>query len=82
MLFFLFDSCRYFKTILFTMDENILESMAQYDQTYEVDEEEDDVLMRSYNFERPSTADQGDRGVCKLLHLKQDRDAVATIKHS
>ncbi|XP_078346621.1 katanin-interacting protein-like isoform X3 [Oculina patagonica] len=49
-------------TILFTMDEEILEAMAQYDQTYDGDEEDEDELLRSCYFERPSTADQGEEG--------------------
>ncbi|RMX37150.1 hypothetical protein pdam_00023677, partial [Pocillopora damicornis] len=47
-------------TIMFTMDEDILEAMAQYDQTYEGDEEDEDELLRSCYFERPSTADQAE----------------------
>ena len=42
------------------MDEEILDAMAYYDQTYELAEDEQDVLMYSGYFERPSTADRGD----------------------
>lgn len=49
-------------TILFTMDEEILEAMAQYDQTYDGDAEAEDELLRSCYFERPSTADLGEDG--------------------
>lgn len=45
------------------MDEAILEAMAQYDQTYDGDEEDEDELLRSCYFERPSTADLGEDGV-------------------
>ena len=45
------------------MDEEILEAMAQYDQTYEGDEEDEDELLRSCYFERPSTANQEEEGV-------------------
>ena len=51
------------QTILFTMDEEILEAMAQYDQTYDGNEEDEDELLRSCYFERPSTADQDEEGV-------------------
>ena len=51
------------QTILFTMDEEILEAMAQYDQTYDGNEEDEDELLRSCYFERPSTADQAEEGV-------------------
>lgn len=51
------------QTILFTMDEEILEAMAQYDQTYDGNEEDEDELLRSCYFERPSTADQEEEGV-------------------
>lgn len=49
-------------TILFTMDEEILETMAQYDQTYDGDVETEDELLRSCYFERPSTADLDEHG--------------------
>ena len=52
---------------MFTMDEDILEAMAQYDQTYEGDEEDEDELLRSCYFERPSTADQAEEGVRHAL---------------
>lgn len=55
--------CIYLQTILFTMDEEILEAMAQYDQTYDGDEEDEEELLRSCYFERPSTADLGEEGV-------------------
>ena len=45
------------------MDEEILEAMAQYDQTYDGNEEDEDELLRSCYFERPSTADQAEEGV-------------------
>lgn len=51
------------QTILFTMDDEILEAMAQYDQTYDGNEEDEDELLRSCYFERPSTADQDEEGV-------------------
>ena len=51
------------QTILFTMDEEILEAMAQYDQTYDGDVEDEDELLRSCYFERPSTADLDEQGV-------------------
>ena len=38
---------------MFTMDEDILEAMAQYDQTYEGDEEDEDELLGSCYFEQP-----------------------------
>ncbi|XP_015753722.1 PREDICTED: uncharacterized protein KIAA0556-like [Acropora digitifera] len=53
-------------TILFTMDEEILETMAQYDQTYDGDVETEDELLRSCYFERPSTADLDEHGVSLL----------------
>ena len=52
---------------MFTMDEDILEAMAQCDQTYEGDEEDEDVLLRGCYFERPSTADQAEEGVRHAL---------------
>ena len=52
---------------MFTMDEDILEAMAQYDQTYEGDEEDEDELLGSCYFERPSTADQAEEGVRHAL---------------
>ena len=55
------------QTILFTMDEEILEAMAQYDQTYDGNEEDEDELLRSCYFERPSTADQAEEGVSRQL---------------
>eukprot|EP00058_Branchiostoma_floridae_P025246 XP_002610736.1 hypothetical protein BRAFLDRAFT_126073 [Branchiostoma floridae] len=54
-------------TILFTMDEEILEAMAQYDETYEGDVEDFDEEEEA-PFERPSTADKG-----KQLKLQTDR---------
>ena len=48
------------QTILFTIDDDILDAMAHYDQTYELAEDEVDVLMYSGYFERPSTADRGE----------------------
>lgn len=69
-----FISIDFLKTILFTMDEEILEAMAQYDQTYDGDEEDEDELLRSCYFERPSTADLGEEGVsttqCVALKLR------------
>lgn len=56
----------FFQTILFTMDEEILEAMAQYDQTYDGDVETEDDLLRSCYFERPSTADLDEHGVSKF----------------
>lgn len=56
------------QTILFTMDEEILEAMAQYDQTYDGNEEDEDELLRSCYFERPSTADQAEEGVSIQLY--------------
>ena len=50
------------------MDEEILEAMAQYDQTYDGDEEDEDDLLRSSYFERPSTADQDEEGVSNTLN--------------
>ena len=41
--------------------------MAQCDQTYEGDEENEDVLLRGCYFERPSTADQAEEGVRHAL---------------
>ena len=55
---------------MFTMDEDILEAMAQYDQTYEGDEEDEDELLRSCYFERPSTADQAEEGVRHALLIR------------
>ncbi|XP_035694968.1 protein KIAA0556-like isoform X6 [Branchiostoma floridae] len=49
-------------TILFTMDEEILEAMAQYDETYEGDVEDYDEEEEA-PFERPSTADKGKQTV-------------------
>ena len=57
----------FLKTILFTMDEEILEAVAQYDQTYDGDEQDEDELLRSCYFERPSTADLGEEGVSNLI---------------
>lgn len=51
------------QTILFTMDEDILEAMAQYDQTFDGNDEDEDELLRSCYFERPSTANQDEEGV-------------------
>ena len=49
-----------FQTILFTVNEEILEAMAANDQTYEPDVDEDeDFLQTSNNFRRPVTADTG-----------------------
>ena len=48
---------------MFTMDEDILEAMAQCDQTYEGDEEDEEGCY----FERPSTADQAEEGVRHAL---------------
>ena len=48
---------------MFTMDEEILEAMAHYDQTYDGEEEDEDELLGSCYFERPSTADQAEEGV-------------------
>ena len=56
------------QTILFTMDEEILEAMAQYDQTYDGNEEDEDELLRSCYFERPTTADQAEEGVSLQLY--------------
>ena len=50
------------------MDEEILEAMAQYDQTYDGNEEDEDELLRSCYFERPSTADQDEEGVSIQLY--------------
>lgn len=73
-------------TIMFTMDEDILEAMAQYDQTYEGDEEDEDELLRSCYFERPSTADQaeeetsGDRPLTSAKqHIKKSEPASELI---
>ena len=52
---------------MFTMNEDILEAMARYDQTYEGDEEDEDELLVSCYFERPSTADQAEEGVRHAL---------------
>ncbi|XP_078693037.1 katanin-interacting protein-like isoform X5 [Branchiostoma floridae x Branchiostoma belcheri] len=49
-------------TILFTMDEEILEAMAQYDETYEGDVEDFDEEEEA-PFERPRTADKGKQTV-------------------
>lgn len=56
------------QTILFTMDEDILEAMAQYDQTYDGNDEDEDELLRSCYFERPSTANQDEEGVSIQLY--------------
>ena len=55
---------------MFTMDEDIQESMAQYDQTYEGDEEDEDELLGSCYFEQPSTADQAKEGVRHALLIR------------
>lgn len=62
------------------MDEEILEAMAQYDQTYDGDEEDEDELLRSCYFERPSTADQGEEGVSTLL-IRGRRGEYNTISY-
>jgi hypothetical protein len=41
------------------MDEEILNTMSFYDQTYEIPEDEES-LMYSTEYERPSTADKDD----------------------
>ncbi|XP_028395506.1 LOW QUALITY PROTEIN: protein KIAA0556-like [Dendronephthya gigantea] len=47
-------------TILFTVNEEILEAMAANDQTYEPDiDDDEDFLQTSNNFRRPVTADTG-----------------------
>lgn len=51
------------------MDEEILESMAQYDQTYDGDMEDEEELLRSCYFERPSTADLDEQGVSENHQL-------------
>lgn len=56
------------QTILFTMDEDILEAMAQYDQTFDGNDEDEDELLRSCYFERPSTANQDEEGVSIQLY--------------
>ena len=49
-----------FQTILFTVNEEILEAMAANDQTYEPDiDDDEDFLQTSNNFRRPVTADTG-----------------------
>ena len=48
------------QTILFTMDDQILESVSQNDEAYEgemLDEDE------AFDVERPTTADDGESGV-------------------
>lgn len=50
------------------MDEDILEAMAQYDQTYDGNDEDEDELLRSCYFERPSTANQDEEGVSIQLY--------------
>lgn len=54
------------QTILFTTDEDILESVSHYDQTFEVDIEDEDLGRDMV--ERPKTADKGDE-VWPRLHL-------------
>ncbi|KAK3752195.1 hypothetical protein QZH41_019340, partial [Actinostola sp. cb2023] len=46
-------------TILFTMDEQILDAMSLYDQTYEIPDDEDSLIY-SQEYKRPSTADRED----------------------
>ncbi|KAM7448574.1 hypothetical protein ABFA07_003481 [Porites harrisoni] len=73
-------------TILFTMDEEILEAMAQYDQTYDGNEEDEDELLRSCYFERPSTADQaeeggsGDRPFTSAKHARKTKPDQELLK--
>ena len=62
------------------MDEEILEAMAQYDQTYDGDEEDEDELLRSSYFERPSTADQDEEGVSNTLNRPSQFPLVANKK--
>ena len=50
------------------MDEDILEAMAQYDQTFDGNDEDEDELLRSCYFERPSTANQDEEGVSIQLY--------------
>lgn len=54
-----------FQTILFTMDENILERVSQYDQSFEAELLMDEEGYEEETYERPSTADKGeiDQGV-------------------
>lgn len=51
------------------MDEDILDAMAYYDQTYELAEDEVDVLTYSGYFERPATADRGDDSSVSVVLL-------------
>ena len=78
--------CVPWQTILFTMDEEILDSMAQYDQTYDGDMEDEEELLRSCYFERPSTADLDEQGVSEnnTAHCSQPSAAVChyTFTHS
>lgn len=48
------------------MDEEILEAMSLYDQTYEIPADEDSLIY-SQDYERPSTADRGDDQVPYIL---------------
>lgn len=52
------------QTILFTTDEDILELVSHYDQTFEGDIEDEDPGRDMV--ERPKTADKGDE-VCRRL---------------
>ncbi len=48
----------YLQTILFSTDEEVLELVSRYDQTFEVDIEDEDFGREMT--ERPRTADKGD----------------------
>ena len=64
------------------MDEAILEAMTQYDQTYDGDEEDEDELLRSCYFERPSTADQGEERVSSTHNKLSQNFMVVFRLHS
>jgi len=55
-----------FQTILFTMDEDILELVAQNDQAFEIDSSQDLGSLESID-ERPATADGENNEVCYLI---------------
>ena len=48
------------QTILFTMDEEILEHVAQHDLALEADLQLEDQIYQEESQERPSTADDGE----------------------
>ena len=57
------------QTILFTTDEEILESVSRYDEAYDGDTFSDDDWEEDVPFERPKTADNEEDTVSKVSLL-------------